>query len=338
MKVGFIANPASGKDIRRLTARASVFDNQEKAAIVRRCVAGIEGVCPTAAITYYPDSHQIAKAALASTRLRYQPLDMACSGTSQDSTEAAAKMADVDVLVSLGGDGTNRAIAKSLAPDVPLIALSTGTNNAFPILCEATSAGMAAAYIGMRKVPLEEAAPRTKVVHIQFEDGDSDIALIDVVGTTDRFVGSRALVDPANFVFSILSVADPSKVGMTAIGGMVETVGDAQDHGLLLKFKSEKVREPFGAVDAAISPGMVQNVKILEVQRIALTDSVRLRSATVLAFDGEREKTVEADSWTTFSIRRDGPRRVDVTQCMRFVSNTCSAGRLEVFKEQNGAF
>ena len=38
--IGIIANPSSGKDIRRLTARASVFDNREKAAIVRRAVAG----------------------------------------------------------------------------------------------------------------------------------------------------------------------------------------------------------------------------------------------------------------------------------------------------------
>ncbi len=28
--IGIVCNPASGKDIRRLTARASVFDNQEK--------------------------------------------------------------------------------------------------------------------------------------------------------------------------------------------------------------------------------------------------------------------------------------------------------------------
>jgi len=34
--IGIIANPASGKDIRRLVAHASVFDNREKAHIVRR--------------------------------------------------------------------------------------------------------------------------------------------------------------------------------------------------------------------------------------------------------------------------------------------------------------
>ena len=33
-KVGIIANPASGKDIRRLVAFGSVFDNEEKVSIV----------------------------------------------------------------------------------------------------------------------------------------------------------------------------------------------------------------------------------------------------------------------------------------------------------------
>ena len=42
--VGIVANPASGKDIRRLVARASVFDNQEKQAIVQRALAGMAGV------------------------------------------------------------------------------------------------------------------------------------------------------------------------------------------------------------------------------------------------------------------------------------------------------
>ena len=38
--LGIVANPASGKDVRRLVARASVFDNQEKRAIVVRALTG----------------------------------------------------------------------------------------------------------------------------------------------------------------------------------------------------------------------------------------------------------------------------------------------------------
>ena len=38
--VGIIANPASGKDIRRLVAHGSTFDNNEKINIVRRVLLG----------------------------------------------------------------------------------------------------------------------------------------------------------------------------------------------------------------------------------------------------------------------------------------------------------
>ncbi len=42
--VGIIANPASGRDIRRLVAYGTVFDNNEKMAIVRRVLLGLEAV------------------------------------------------------------------------------------------------------------------------------------------------------------------------------------------------------------------------------------------------------------------------------------------------------
>ncbi|MER3421665.1 MAG: ATP-NAD kinase, partial [Chloroflexota bacterium] len=38
--IGLIANPAAGKDIRRLVAHASVFDNAEKRHILQRVVLG----------------------------------------------------------------------------------------------------------------------------------------------------------------------------------------------------------------------------------------------------------------------------------------------------------
>ena len=42
--VGIIANPASGKDIRRLIAHGSVFDNHEKVNIDRRVMLGLEAM------------------------------------------------------------------------------------------------------------------------------------------------------------------------------------------------------------------------------------------------------------------------------------------------------
>ena len=46
--VGIVANPASGRDIRRLVAGASVFGNADKAGMVFRLLAGL-GACGGAA-------------------------------------------------------------------------------------------------------------------------------------------------------------------------------------------------------------------------------------------------------------------------------------------------
>ncbi|MCY4095190.1 MAG: NAD(+)/NADH kinase [Gammaproteobacteria bacterium] len=315
MDIGIIANPASGKDIRRLTARASVFDNQEKSAIVRRCIAGIEGLCTDATIHYYPDTHHITAAALGQTELRCQPLDAEFNATARDSTLAAYNLRNANVVISLGGDGTNRAIAKSLG-DVPLIALSTGTNNAFPVFCEATTAGMAAALIAMGQLSVDQVAPRTKALHVTFENGETDIALIDVVGTCDVFHGTRAILDPSRFVFAVLSVADPSKVGMTAIGGMSYVVSDARDLGLVLSFPRSDTVSAVHEVFAPIAPGVVRPVRFTGIQEVRLGESRKFSGATMLALDGERERVLKRDESVTVCVERDGPRRVDVKACL----------------------
>ena len=55
-------------------------------------------------------------------------------------------------LVVLGGDGTQRAVAKAWR-DAPLVPLSTGTNNVFPLHVEATAAGLAAGWSRRRASP-----------------------------------------------------------------------------------------------------------------------------------------------------------------------------------------
>ena len=61
--IGVVANPASGKDVRRLAARASVFDNREKAAIVTRAITGAVNA-GARSFAYLDDSHNIAASAM----------------------------------------------------------------------------------------------------------------------------------------------------------------------------------------------------------------------------------------------------------------------------------
>ena len=53
---------------------------------------------------------------------------------------------DVSVLVTLGGDGTNRTVC-GVWPEATLVPMSTGTNNVFPSLTEPTVAGAAAGLV-----------------------------------------------------------------------------------------------------------------------------------------------------------------------------------------------
>ena len=59
--IGVIANPASGRDIRRLTARASVFSMSEKANMVQRLLTPL-GVLGVDRVLMMPDTAGIAAA------------------------------------------------------------------------------------------------------------------------------------------------------------------------------------------------------------------------------------------------------------------------------------
>src|SRR5204863_8033022 len=148
-RVGIIANPAAGKDIRRLVAHGSTFDNNEKINIVRRVLLGLQAASVDE-VAYYPDTYGIVAraAAAAKPKLSLSPLAMPVVGHAGDSTEAAQRLRDLGarVIVTLGGDGTNRAVAKGCG-DMPLVPISTGTNNVFPEMVEGTLAGLAAGLI-----------------------------------------------------------------------------------------------------------------------------------------------------------------------------------------------
>ena len=153
--VGIIANPASGRDIRRLVAYGTVFDNNEKTAIVRRVLLGLEAVGITQ-VAYLPEhDFGIVPRALdglsgrpQGSSLQASPLPMPVLSTSADSMRAAQLLASMGAgcIITLGGDGTNRAVARGCGT-VPLIPISTGTNNVFPAFLEGTIAGMAAGLV-----------------------------------------------------------------------------------------------------------------------------------------------------------------------------------------------
>ncbi len=148
--IGIIANPASGKDIRRLVSHATVIDNNEKVNIIERIILGAQ-TFGVKKIYVMPDSfmmgYKVTEKLELSGELKVdiEILDMKIKASPKDTQTAAALLEEMQVgcIVVLGGDGTHRLVAKSINK-VPLIGISTGTNNAYPKMLEGTVAGMAA--------------------------------------------------------------------------------------------------------------------------------------------------------------------------------------------------
>ncbi|MDG1087395.1 MAG: NAD(+)/NADH kinase, partial [Acidimicrobiales bacterium] len=169
--VGIIANPAAGKDIRRLVSSASPTSDMAKIGIVRRAVVGaIEGGADRVLIA---DDHK----SLGRQALRGLEYDDAATSVEIIGDEVhpasfhSRRMAEqlqelgVGALVTLGGDGTHRDIAKGWR-DAPMVPVSTGTNNVYPQMIEATVAGHADAIAASGSKPLELIAHRAKILDV----------------------------------------------------------------------------------------------------------------------------------------------------------------------------
>jgi len=316
-KIGLIANPASGKDVRRLVARASVFDNQEKRAIVRRVITGaLAGGAVD--FVYHNDAHGIVSQALedVAAEVHATPVDSTQLRSALDTISAARAMRDAgcDIVITLGGDGTNRAFCLGW-PDAPLLPISTGTNNVFPILQEATVAGAAAGLVASGKVS-RDVLLQQKRIHIEIENERDDLALIDALLTRERFVGSRALLKPQKFSAALLTRAEPASVGITSIGGLLHPIDTQSDTGLWIDFADE-AHDAKCRVHAPIAPGLYESIAIASHQPIQLDQTVRANGPGTLAFDGERERTLAPGQEARLTIKRDGPHVLDVAQTMQ---------------------
>jgi len=143
-------------------------------------------------------------------QLEASPLEMPVLGISADSTHAARLLAELGAgcIITLGGDGTNRGVASGCGT-VPLVPISTGTNNVFPIFLEGTIAGMAAGLVasGMRDERTVQRAPRLEV---RVNGVVVESALVDVVVSSLLFVGARAIWDLATVREVVLSRVAPT--------------------------------------------------------------------------------------------------------------------------------
>lgn len=333
--VGVIANPASGRDIRRLTTYASVFPTAEKANMVVRLLAGL-GAFGVERVLTLRDTTGIATLLLRALDIhsvvaghqrwpQVEFLDLSMSDSVADTYAGVSRMLDdgASLIAVLGGDGTHRAVA-ARCEDVPLLALSTGTNNAFPEMREATIAGLAGALYASGAVPADVALTRNKRLVVRCVDGPNRgleaIALVDVCVSRQRSVGARAISTPDDIESLFLTFAASDGIGLSSIGGAWAPVERSASYGLHLSFA--RAGEDGVPIVAPIAPGHIARITMRACERFEPGRWVPLRTSRgTLAFDGEREIELERGDCYEVMLDWNGPLTVDVARVLRYAAS-----------------
>ncbi len=311
--VGIIANPASGKDIRRLVAYGTVFDNQEKVNIVRRILLGLAAT-GVDKVVYMPDYYGIVPQAVDGLSSHHRlpmavvPADVSLTGTQEDSMHAAAAMdGQAGCIVTLGGDGTNRMVVKGCG-NTPLLPVSTGTNNVFPVMLEGTIVGLAAGAVACGLAGGPDVVRRTKKLIITKNGCDTDIALVDAVVLDDVFIGSRAIWDVGRIKQIVVTRGEPHNIGISSIAGLLAPVGPYEPRGLAVEFGPGAP----AAVLAPVAPGVIVPVACRSFRTVAPDEPVPvLNTPCVIALDGEREIEVRPGEAAAIRLTLDGPAVID---------------------------
>ena len=306
--IGIIANPASGKDIRRLVSYATTIDNNEKVNICQRIVLAAQEFGVEECV-FMPETFMIGPKVQdnlisdGKMKAKIRTLDFPIDASVRDTVTSAAMMEKMGTgcIVILGGDGTSRAAMKSIV-NTPVISVSTGTNNVYPTLMEGTVVGMAAAAVARMPDPYA-ACVRDKRIEVYINGQFRDIALIDAVVSADFFSGARAIWNPERIRRIVVSRCHPATIGFSAIPGAY--VIDPFGFAVTLGEGGERVL-------ASIAAGVLTRVGIHDPRRLALGEPYTFvaEERCMIALDGEREIPVAPGDSVRMTVTGNGPWRV----------------------------
>ncbi len=309
--LGIIVNPLSGRDSRRLTARADTVSHESKRnQIARIAVAAAAAGCARLLVPWEPRRLAIGAVEHLQLDIAVEQVRTPIEHSARDTTAAVHQMRErgCDVVVVLGGDGTSRAVAKTW-PNVVMMPLSTGTNNVFPWWIEPTIAGLAAGLVAAGRVPVADAATPAKVVELEIEGEAPDLALIDALLLRGDRIGNLGPFEPRFMETLILTRAEPDAVGMSPLGGLLCPAGFADDYGVRVDFCGHA--EGGRLLRAPVSPGLFRSAHVRGHRRLALDEATAVEGPGIIAFDGDRERVLQSGQQAIFRVSRAGPSVID---------------------------
>jgi len=329
--IGIIANPVSARDIRRIVANAGNLQITDRVSMLMRLL-GAAGSVGVGRALMMPDSGGVSAMLIRSMAREHELqhafpklefLDMAPTTTVNDTFKAARMMREacVKVIVVLGGDGTHRAVVRECR-DIPITGMSTGTNNAFPELREPTITGLAVGLYASGQLSAAQALVPNKLLEVSINDGArTDIALVDVVISSDRFIGARALWKMDSLSAVYLSFAEPQAIGLSAIGSLLQPLGRRAPGGLAVELSDNPALRRLQLL-APIAPGMVRPVGIAQWQPMPAGQPFTVaQRAGVVALDGEREMTFDTGDRVQITLRENAFPTVDVATCLQLAAD-----------------
>ncbi len=312
--IGIVANPASGHDIRRLTSGAAVYSAADKVNSVER-VLGALGATGVTRVLMMPDRAGIAVRLRRAVELnrrrgtvrwpRLDFIDMPVLEDARDTVRAVREMvaAGVALIVVLGGDGTHRAVAAA-AGDTPLATISSGTNNAFPELREATVVGLAAGLAAVGRVT--PVLVRNKCLRVVHPDGEA-LALVDVCVMPADCLGARAVCSPDEVETVFAAFAEPAAIGLSALAAACGPVARTAPCGRWVRRGTGPRRL------AAIALGQVLPVAVAASGLMQPGEHFAVGAGrAILALDGEPEIVLDGRRPASVRLAPDGPVTLDV--------------------------
>ena len=207
-------------------------------------------------------------------------------------------------------------------PTSRLIPLSTGTNNAFPIWCEPTVAGLAAALVARGVVAVDEVSTPAKLVHVEVElrrPKSSVVSLgspqrgfrraghrVDRCGGRRRSVRRLArAVRPGD---DASARAHPGRSGGDRLLRRRRSAasGDRRRRSRPVRDGAARRRGTDAAAGGHGTGSLRGGRHPRSIALVRLGEPVKVDGPVILAFDGERKRRLLEGDRATLTIRRDG--------------------------------